>query len=124
MLDEAVADEASIHEDVDGVAVEFLDLRLGDEAMNTQFAAGGWVGYVLTFRIFAGEGARATLLVFIFILICVWAAPWRRLGKTDAFQGLQGSDRNQLIQNLLAEDLVYTFAISRDGRSYQHGVSG
>jgi len=71
--------------------------------MNTQFAAGGWVGYVLTFRIFAGEGARATLLVFIFILICVWAAPWRRLGKTDAFQGLQGSDRNQLIQHLLAE---------------------
>ena len=33
VLDDAVANEASINERVDGIAIELLDLRLGDEAV-------------------------------------------------------------------------------------------
>ena len=33
MLHQAVANEASINERVDGIAIELLDLRLGDEAV-------------------------------------------------------------------------------------------
>ena len=38
VLDEAVADQASVHEDVDRVAVELLDFRLGDETVHVEFA--------------------------------------------------------------------------------------
>ena len=38
VLDQPVADEASIHEDVNRIAIEFLYLGLGDEAMHPEFA--------------------------------------------------------------------------------------
>src|SRR5690348_11007860 len=38
VLHQAVADEASVDEDEDGVAVEFLDFGLGDEAVHAKFA--------------------------------------------------------------------------------------
>src|SRR4029077_20020696 len=36
VLDQAVADETSVDENVDGVAIEFLDFGLGDEAVNRE----------------------------------------------------------------------------------------
>ena len=41
--DEAVADEAVIDEDVDGVAVELLQLGLGDEAGDAKEPGVGWL---------------------------------------------------------------------------------
>src|SRR5207342_3074182 len=38
VLNKAVADEASVDEDVDRVAVQLLDFRFGDEAMYPEFA--------------------------------------------------------------------------------------
>src|SRR6266481_540242 len=47
--DELVADEALVDEDVDGVAVELLQLGLGDEAGDAEVAGFGWsvVGFAL-----------------------------------------------------------------------------
>src|SRR5437762_2715111 len=40
--DELVADEALVDEDVDGVAIEFLQLGLGNEASDTEKTGFGW----------------------------------------------------------------------------------
>src|SRR4051812_32906767 len=72
VLDEAVADEASIDEGVDGVAVELLDLRLGDEAVEAEMA-----------RIFACSS------IFLGDL---FAAPGRRLRQSHVRQRKLGGD--------------------------------
>ena len=57
--DELVADEALVDEDVDGVAIEFLQLGLGDETGETEVAGFGWcvVGFALPGRWLGEAGA-------------------------------------------------------------------
>ena len=119
VLDEAVADQASVDEDVNRVAIQFLDFGLGDETVHPEFAE-GWrflfsVGCVL--RLFAGGGARATRTFF-------FAAPGRRLRQADAFERLHRGYRDQLVENFFAEDLVDALAVARNRRGDQHGVRG
>jgi len=59
VLDEAVTDEASVDEYEDGVAVEFLDFRLGDEAMEAHLA---------------GIGGGFAVILFTIIIIFFFAA--------------------------------------------------
>ena len=70
VLDQPVADQASIHEDVNRIAVQFLDFGFGDEAVDVEFAEvwGFWSGFFASItgfffgcRPLAGGGARATL---------------------------------------------------------------
>ncbi len=57
--DELVADEALVDEDVDGVAIEFLQLGFGDEAGDAEKAGfgSGVVGFALPGRRFGDAGA-------------------------------------------------------------------
>ena len=86
-----IADEALVHEDVDRVAIELLQLRLGVEAGEAQSAgiAGGLVGIVL---------------------------PRRRLGQAGVRQRRLCGDGQQLGQRLFAEDLVDALGRARHGR--------
>src|SRR5713101_6366929 len=77
VLNEAVTNQASVDENVDRVAVEFLNLGLRNEAMNAELTG-----------IFGG-----------FLFVFVAASPGRRLRKADAFQRLHGRGRNQLVEN-------------------------
>ena len=114
MLDEAIADQASVDEDVDRVAIQFLDFGLGDEAVDAEFAE-RWSGFICCHLVSSGGSP----VVFNF-----FAAPGRRLRQADAFQRLQRGDGNQLVENFLAENLVHALAVSRDRRRHQHGVGG
>src|SRR5437870_4984431 len=100
VLNEAVTDQAAVDEDVDRVAVEFLNLGLRDEAVYAQFA-----GISGTFR-------------FVFFR----AAPRRRLWQADLFQRLHGRHRNQLVENLLPKNLINALAVARYRGRDQHGV--
>src|ERR1700685_827185 len=102
MLDETVADEAAVDEDEDRIAIELLDLGLGNEAVEAHLA---WI---------CGAG-------FPFI-VTFFAAPRRGLGQADTFEGLNRGERNQLVEGFLAEDLMDALAVSRHGRGYQHGI--
>ena len=121
VLDQAVADQASVDEDVDRVAVEFLDFGLGDKAVHAEFAEvwrildqlASWTLLRLDWLLFSvpasrGRGRpRHTSLFF--------AAPGRRLRQADAFERLHRGDRNQLVENFFAENLVHALAVSRTG---------
>ena len=53
-----------------------------------------------------------------------FAAPGRRLRQADALQGLQGGNRNQLVEHFFSKHLIYPLAVTRHRRRHQHGVSG
>src|SRR5580700_4222451 len=105
VLDEAVANQAAVDEDEDRIAIQLLDFGLRDEAVEAHFAG---------FR----RAGRIAVLIFLL------ASPRRGLGQAYALERLHGCDRNQLIEGLLAEDLIDALAVSRDGRGYEHGVGG
>ena len=97
--DQLVADEALIDEDVDGVAIELLQLRLGDEAGEAEVAGVGWgvVGVAL---------------------------PGGRLGQSGVGEvGLGGSGEHEA-KGVLAEDLEEPLAVVGHGRSDQQGLGG
>src|SRR6266700_3753649 len=103
MLNEAVANQAAIDECINGIAVEFLDLRLRNEPMQPQTT---------------GLGGRTAVLVFFF------APPGRRLRQSDVSQWQFRRDRDQLVERLLSEYLIYAFAVAGYGRCNQHGIGG
>ena len=78
--DELVADEALVDEDVDGVAIELLQLGLGDEAGEAEVAGVGWrvVGFAL---------------------------PGRRLGEAGAGEVELGGGGEHELRGVFAEDL-------------------
>ena len=80
MEDEAVADEAMVDEDVDGVAVELLELGFGDEAGDAEVAGVG----------------RGVVLV---------ALPGWGLGQAGAAEVEFGGDREHEGGGVAAEDL-------------------
>ena len=95
---EAVADEALVDEDVDGIAVELLQFGLGVEA---------------------GEAQRTGLaLRFVRIFF-----PRRRLGQAGALERSFGGDGKQLAERLLAEDLEDALGGASDGRRGEDGVA-
>ena len=78
--DELVADEALVDEDVDGVAIEFLQLGLGDEAGEAEVAGIGWGVVEL-------------------------ALPGRRLGEAGSGEIELGGDGEHVVAGVFAEDL-------------------
>ena len=101
MLDEAISDQASIDENVDRVAVELLNLRLGDEAVDAEFA---WISRPRIFLRFT--------------------APRWWLRQPDMRERLHGGHREQLVQSVFAENLIDTLAAASHRRCDQHGVRG
>ena len=89
--DQAVAHQAVIDEDVDGVAIELLQFGLGEEAGQPQKA---------------GDG-RLVILI---------ALPRRRLGQAGALEIDFRGDGQQLVERFLAEDLVDALGRLGDGR--------
>jgi hypothetical protein len=88
--DEAVADEALVDEDVDGIAVEFLESGAGDEARDAEEA---------------GVGGRVVLI----------AAPGRGFGDAGVVEAALGGHGEELVEGVAAEDLVDALGGFADG---------
>ena len=99
MHQEPVADEALVDEDVDGIAIELLQLGLGEEAGEAERAgiADGLVGVLL---------------------------PGRRFGQAGAVEGRFSGDGQQLAEGVFAKDLVDALGGARDRRRGEDGVGG
>src|SRR3954470_20486038 len=81
VLYEAVFDQTLVYEDVDRVTIEFLDLRLRDEAVHADFARLGF------------------FVIFV-------TTPGRGFGEADALEIGFSGDAQQLIESSFTEDLV------------------
>src|SRR6185312_11586308 len=79
VLDEPVANKSPVHEDVNRIAVQFLDLRLGNKSAHAQLSGRGGMSISSILRIFLGN-------------FC--SSPWGRLRQSYPLQGLHGRDRN------------------------------
>ena len=99
MLDEPIANEPSVYEHENRIAVQFLDLRLGDESVETEFAR------------------RRRLLAFQFLALPRW-----RLWQADALQRDCGGDRQKLVESVFAKYLVNALAVARHRSGNQHGI--
>jgi hypothetical protein len=80
MEDELIADETLIDENVNGVAIELLQLGLGDEASQAQVT---------------GVGCNVIL----------FALPWWGLGKAGASEVKFGGSGEHVVAGVFAEDL-------------------
>src|SRR5271157_4323896 len=103
VLHHAIANQASVDEDEDRVAIELLNFRTRDKTMQADFAR-----------------FLSSLRVFVLRL----AAPRRRLRKANMDERQQRTEGNELIERLLAEDLVDALRVIGHGRSDEHGVGG
>src|SRR5437667_10413250 len=119
VLDDAVANQASVDKHVNGIAIELLDFGFGNEAVSAQLAKRF---FFLLGQIFADgactkrKSAGVTLLLF--------PPPRWGLRQADSFKRLQGGDGNQLIQNLFSEDLVNALAAIGHRRRNQNCIGG
>src|SRR5438552_6158100 len=119
VLDDAVANQASVDKHVNGIAIELLDFGFGNEAVSAQLAKRF---FFLLGQIFADgactkrKSAGVTLLLF--------PPPRWGLRQADSFKRLQGGDGNQLIQNLFSEDLVNALAAIGHRRRNQTCIGG
>src|SRR5438552_8246608 len=119
VLDDAVANQASVDKHVNGIAIELLDFGFGNEAVSAQLAKRF---FFLLDQIFADgactkrKSAGVTLLLF--------PPPRWGLRQADSFKRLQGGDGNQLIQNLFSEDLVNALAAIGHRRRNQNCIGG
>src|SRR5215469_588888 len=104
MLYDAVANEAPVDEDENRVAIELLDLRARDEAVQADLTGNG--------------------LVLRFIIFLRLAAPWRRLRQSGVSERPQGAERDELVERLLAEDLVDALRVVSYRRRNKHCVGG
>ena len=86
----AVPYQTAIHEQVNGVAIQLLDLRLGNETMDAHLT---WL--------------RRRLVFFV-------TTPGRGLRESNAFEGQQGRDGKKLLKNIFSKNLVETLAMSSD----------
>src|SRR6266705_5054653 len=103
MLDEAIANQASVDKHVNGIAIELLDFGFGNEAVSAQLAKRF---FFLLNRIFSGgagtKRSRRVAHVFLFLR----SPPRWRLRQANSLERLQRGHGNQLIENISAEDLV------------------
>ncbi len=95
--DEAVADETAIDEDVDGVAVEFLELGFGDEA---------------------GDAKEAGVGSFVVLV----ALPGWGLGQAGAAEVHLGGEREHEDGGFAAEDLEEAVGGARDRGCDEQGL--
>ncbi len=114
VLDEAVADQASVDEDVDRVAIQFLDFGFRDKAVYPEFAE-RWSGFIaVTWFLPAAQLCFSTSLRR---QGGGCGRPMRSSGCTAAM-GISWS------RTSFAENLVHPLAVTRDRRRHQHGVGG
>src|ERR1017187_3040989 len=88
VLNETIADQASVDEDKNRIAIELLDLRLRNEAVQAELAEilwRGWSGLRGVIGRFGGGYRRRSRLT----------PPWWRLREANAFQWLQRRERDQ-----------------------------
>ena len=97
--DELVADEALVDEDVDGVAIEFLQLGFGDEAGDAEVA-----GF--------GRG------------VVFFALPGRRFGEAGAGEVHLGGDGEHVVAGVFAEDLEETVGCVGYGGGDEESLGG
>ena len=112
MLNETVANQPSIHENVNRIAIELLNLRLRNKPMQPHLAE------------IVSRGAppanchpRPQR-----IRIARVAPPRWRLRQTDTLQGLHRRERNQLVERLASKHLVYALAMTSHGRRDQQRI--
>ena len=105
MLNQPVTDEPPVDEDENRIAVQLLNLGLGDEAVNPHLA-----------RIFWGGPFP--------IVLCLFPPPRRGLRESHVFESLPCGHGDQLVEGLLAKHLIDALAASRHRRRHQHGVRG
>src|SRR5437899_6652330 len=121
VLDDAVANQASVDKHVNGIAIELLDFGFGNEAVSAQLTKGF---FFLLNRIFSGRAgtkrSRRVAHAFLFLP----SPPRWGLRQADSFKRLQGGDGNQLIQNLFSEDLVNALAAIGHRRRNQNCIGG
>jgi hypothetical protein len=97
MNDEAVADEALVDEDVDGIAVKFLERGARDKARDAEEA---------------GVGGSVVLI----------AAPGRGLGDARMVEAAFGGYGQELVEGVAAEDLIDALGRFADRRRGEQGV--
>ena len=103
MLNQTVANRPPVHEHENRIAVQFLNFRLRNEAVNAHLAR---LGRENLFSIFAS----------------FFPPPGRRLRQSHPLQRLPRSHGNQLVERFLAEYLIHALAVSRYRRRDQHGI--
>src|SRR5215469_11466636 len=104
VLYDAVANQASVDKDENGVAIELLDLRARDEAVQADLTGNG--------------------CVLLFIIFLRLAAPRLRLRQSGVHERQQGTERDQLVERLLAENLVDALRVVSYRRRDKHCVAG
>src|SRR5271165_5749471 len=108
VLHDAVANEASVDEDKDGVAIELLNFGARDEAVQADLA-----------------GHRSLWFLLVVVYIILWlATPRWRLRQSDAIERQQRAEGDELVERLLAEHLIDALRVVGDGRRDEHGVGG
>src|SRR5713101_9993509 len=115
MLNETVANQPPIHENKNRIAIELLNLRLGNKTVQLTLAEIGCVRfYRKRGRRFAGGGARATRVS--------GTPPRWRLRQADTLQRLHRREWNQLVKGLASKHLVHALAMTGHGWRYQQGI--
>src|SRR5208282_1168306 len=113
VLNEAVANQASIHENVNRIAIQLLDFRLGNKTVQPHFAKIVWRGHSCPRTVALGGGLVNRYAA---------ASPRRRLRQSEAFQRLHRRERNQLVESFASEHLIDALAMIGHGRRDQQGV--
>ena len=115
MLNEAIANQPSIHENKNRIAIELLNFRLGDEAMQAHFAEIVWRGHPRPRSLIRKAGGFTSGVLR-------GPPPRRRLRQADTLQWLHCRQRNQLVQGLASKNLVHTFAMTGYRRRHQQRI--
>src|SRR5213080_4364044 len=119
VLDEAIANQASVDKHVNGIAIELLDFGFGNEAVSAQLAKRF---FFLLDQIFADGACTKRKSAGVTLLLL--PPPRWGLRQADSFKRLQRGDGNQLIQNLFSEDLVNALAAIGHRRRNQNCIGG
>src|SRR5437667_4064968 len=121
VLDDAVANQASVDKHVNGIAIELLDFGFGNEAVSAQLAKRF---FFLLNRIFPGgagtKRSRGVAHAFLFLR----SPPRWRLRQASSLERLQRGHGNQLIENLFSEDLVHALPAIGYPRRNQNCIGG
>src|SRR6266571_1143906 len=121
VLDEAIANQASVDKHVNGIAIELLDFGFGNEAVSAQLAKRF---FFLLNRIFSGgagtKRSRRVAHVFLFLR----SPPRWRLRQANSLERLQRSNRDQLIENLFSKDLINALPAIGNRRRNQNCIGG
>src|SRR6266849_6195653 len=115
VLNETVANQPPIHKNKNRIAIELLNLRLGNKTVQPHLAEIGCVRfYRKRGRRFAGGGARATRVS--------GTPPRWRLRQADTLQRLHRREWDQLIKCLASKHLVHALAMTGYWRRHEQGI--